>query len=172
MSPRTRRCLPGLGLESQGLLVLLLSSVLFSIMGYFVQRTTILSGIPSTELVCIRAAFQGFLTVPVMSRIPASTEAQGGPAYQSGKGRPLILSPFGGTPEVRRVVVARGAVGGFGFVMFYYTLSALPLGDATALLSLKSVLTVLGGGMFLGETIRASHAGAAVASAAGAFLIA
>ena len=114
----TQRCLPCLGIESQGILVLLISLVLFIIMGYFFQQTNILSGIPSTNLVRLCVDFQGSLTVLGMSHIPASIKAQGRPTYRFGKGRPLILSPFSGTPKVRRVVVYRGAVGGFGFVIF------------------------------------------------------
>jgi len=133
-------------------------------MAFFVQKAS--KHLPSTELVCIRAVFQGGLTLFGMSILPAKSDAQGS------KGRALIKFPFGGTPEIRRVVLARGAVGGFGFVVYYYTMSALPLGDAVALVSLKSILTVICGWLFLGEALKPTHLIAAFSSVTGAMLIA
>lgn len=150
--------------ESFGLLCLLASAAFFSVMGLFVQRAS--SRLPSTQIVFMRAIFQGTLTLVGMVFLPAQSDAQGV------KGRALIRSPFGGTRQVRNVVIARGAVGGFGFVSFYYTMSALPLGDAVALVSLKSVFTVIAGWLILGEVLKPSHFCAAIASVTGATLIA
>ena len=48
---------------SCGLLYILLSAILFSVMGAFLKKTTGEFGIPSTELVFFRAIFQGFFVV-------------------------------------------------------------------------------------------------------------
>jgi drug/metabolite transporter (DMT)-like permease len=150
--------------ESYSLLILVCSSVLYSIMAAFV-KLAVATGIPSTELVFLRAIFQGFFVVLAMLwfRDDASNEHH--------QGQRLIWNPFG-PPHVRNVVLARGVVGGVGFLLYYYTMSTLPLGDATTLLSLNPVITVLAASFFLGEKIRTTHIVAAVASMIGCLLIA
>ncbi len=55
-------CKNDLGTESYGLVLLFISTVLFSIMGVFLKMASD-TGIPSTELVFFRAVFQGFFVV-------------------------------------------------------------------------------------------------------------
>jgi len=70
-----------------------------------------------------------------------------------------------------KVVLLRGIIGGFGFCNYYYTLSTLPLGDATTLLSLYPILTIFLGRLILGEEIKLLQLVAAVCSIVGATLI-
>jgi drug/metabolite transporter (DMT)-like permease len=84
----------------------------------------------------------------------------------------IIWHPFGTTREMCNTVALRGIIGGFGFVNYYYTLSTLPLGDATTLLSLYPILTIFLARALLGEEIKPLHLVAAVGSIVGATLIA
>ena len=86
--------------------------------------------------------------------------------------RPLIIQrPFGTNPTMCKVVLLRGIIGGFGFCNYYYTLSTLPLGDATTLLSLYPIITIFLGRLVLGEEIKLLQLVAAVCSIVGATLI-
>lgn len=240
----------------QGMILLFLSAFLFSFMGMFLQYTG-RAGIPSTEMVFIRAVFQGtfVLVGMIVCRVDDSSpvkaseknQQQGGVGGdgdddddnygENGTGVGMVLMddelldeekklddkentwpdatprekdtlvrnnqerkydsiattngeteyysfattpsastrilrhPFGTTPSMRKVVVLRGIIGGFGFVNYYYTLSTLPLGDATTLLSLHPVMTIFLARFVLGEEIRSLHLLAAVSSVAGAALI-
>lgn len=168
--------------EKEGIVLLVLSAFLFSFMGMFLQFTGRM-GLPSTELVFIRAVFQStFVFVGMLvCRVDESQVVENlvqidkepfdkettpekntgttheetvlrarspGAIYdtiatteldQFFKPPPHILPPFvwqrplGTTPAMRKVVILRGVIGGFGFVNYYYTLSTLPLGDATTL---------------------------------------
>ena len=90
---------------------------------------------------------------------------------------PHILPPFvwqrplGTTPAMRKVVILRGVIGGFGFVNYYYTLSTLPLGDATTLLSLYPIVTIFLARILIGEEIRPLNIIAALLSVTGAVLV-
>ena len=88
-----------------------------------------------------------------------------------GQPRRLIRAPLGNA-SIRSIVVARGALGGSGFVLYFYTISALPLGDAVALLSLSPIVTVWASAAFAGEAVRLLHVLAAIATVVGSFLIA
>lgn len=143
--------------ESYALVILVVSSMFYSVMAAFIKLA---KEIPPTELVFLRAIFQGILVIIAMIFVRDPTTENR-----------LIWQPFG-APNIRRVVVARGIVGGFGFLLYYYTISVLPLGDATTLLSLSPILTVFAGSVFLKEQVRASHFVAALGSLVGCMLIA
>lgn len=180
-------CQPScLSTESYGLLLLLISAMLYSVMGLFVKLASN-TGIPSTELVFMRAIFQGSLVVGGMiwfridnendndnndeeSLITTTSERNKQQIQQQNRPR-LITQPFGNTVS-RNVVLARGALGGIGFVLYFYTISALPLGDAIALISLHPIVTILAAAIFLGETIRVGHVMACLCSVLGSILIA
>lgn len=149
--------------ESYSLLILVCSAVLYSVMAAYIKLAAA-TGIPSTELVFLRATFQGIFVVLAMLWCRDANNND----YPD---QPLIWLPFG-APHVRTVVLARGLIGGFGFLLYYYTISVLPIGDATTLLSLNPVITVLAASFFLGEPIRITHVVAAVASLIGCVLIA
>ena len=119
----------------------------------------------------MRAIFQGTLVVLAMLWFRDTTHHDSSLSSQSSEGQRLLWSPFGG-PRVRNVVLARGIVGGFGFLMYYYTISALPLGDATTLLSLNPIITVIAASIFLKEPFRITHIVAALFSLIGCVLIA
>jgi drug/metabolite transporter (DMT)-like permease len=160
-----------LSTESYGLGIIALSAFMYSAMGAFVKLVT-QNGVPSTELVFIRAAFQGVLVIMAMlwfQELPESTDA----SSQASQPPPrlLIFAPLGNSTN-RHIVIARGAVGGCGFLLFFYTVSVLPLGDATALLSLSPVVTVLASAAVFGEPLRGLHIAAAISTVLGSFLIA
>mmetsp|Transcript_13924 Transcript_13924/g.33367 ORF Transcript_13924/g.33367 Transcript_13924/m.33367 type:complete len:463 (-) Transcript_13924:4632-6020(-) len=86
--------------------------------------------------------------------------------------RPLIChNPFG-PPNLYKIVIVRGFVGGFGFCLYYFTISALPLGDAVTILSLNPVVTVVLASIFLEEDATVSKIVAATCSVIGALLMA
>jgi len=173
-----------LSTESYGLSLIGVSAALYSIMGAFVKLAT-QTGIPATELVFMRAVFQGSLVVVAMlwfregvqsaDSLPAvdEKEEQQLQLQQQSHRKPrlLVTVPLGDS-SMRSVVIARGAVGGCGFILYFYTLSVLPLGDAIALLSLSPVVTVWASAAILGEPVRPLHIVAAISTVAGSFLIA
>lgn len=153
-----------LSTESYGLILIGFAAMFYSVMGAFVKLAH-QSGLPSTEIVFIRALVQGCVVVA------ASLFFHETPRTETGETRPIFQVPLG-HDEIRPIVVARGAVGGCGFVLYFYTLSALPLGDAVALLSLSPVVTVWASAALLGEPVRLLHILAAMMTVAGSFLIA
>eukprot|EP00977_Amphora_coffeiformis_P027505 scaffold34616_cov275-Amphora_coffeaeformis.AAC.3 len=159
-----------LSTESTSLVLLLVSALLYSIMGVFLQLTHL----PPTQLVCIRATFQGTLVVISMCCTKTTTTTTTTTTSTGASQSPLrlIWCPLGDSWHVQRVVILRGLVGGLGFVFYYYTLTALPLGDAIALSSLKSVIAIGLGYLVLGEPIHFLHGAVALASVTGGLLIA
>ena len=91
--------------------------------------------------------------------------------YQDNDGMKQIHHPFG-SKEQRTIVIARGLFGGFGLLLYFYTISALPLGDAQTMLSLNPVVTVLVAAPLLGEPLLRTHLIAAAASVIGSILLA
>ena len=171
-----------LGTESYGLFLLLISAFLFSGMGCFLKLATN-TGVPSTQLVFLRAIFQGTLVVIglCMSReqiTPGATDTsfddiEKSPQPQSlPKARLLISIPYGSNSQEIKVVVVRGILGGCGFIMYFYSISALPIGDAITLFSLYPIHTLFIAYFYLGEQIRPSHIFCTVSSVIGATLIA
>jgi drug/metabolite transporter (DMT)-like permease len=130
-------------------------------MACFVKLATA-SGLPSSELVFLRAVFQGSLVVLALFWYTDPNV---------GENDLLIVRPFG-SKTVRLVVIARGVVGGLGFLLYYHTYSVLPLGDAVTILSLSPVITIPAAAVFLKEKIRISHIFATVASLVGSILLA
>jgi len=133
--------------------------MLYSGAGVFVKLAAN-TGLSSSELVLLRAVFQGSLVLAGM--IFCKTE----------DGTRLLWQPFGSTRQVQKIVFVRGIVGGAGFCLYFYTISVLPLGDATALVALKPVPTIFLGRLLLGEEIKLLHILVTVASVVGSILIA
>lgn len=150
--------------ETYSLLLLVGSSICYSVMGVYI-KFAVAAGVPSTELVFLRALFQLVFIVVAMIWFRDTSDVD------TNQGRRLIFVPFG-SPNVRNAVLARGLFGGFGFLLYSYTISVLPLGDATTMLSLNPIMTVIAGSIFLGETIRMTHLVAALGSLIGCLLIA
>ena len=172
--------------ESFSLWLLLISAFLFSGMGCFLKLASeIDGGLPSTQLVFYRATFQGFFVVLAMCLTRENDEStENDDVYDEQKEfgkwsdktlkrrRLLIFIPFGSNTKVIRVVIARGILGGCGFIMYFYSMSAVPLGDAVTLFSLYPIHTLLLARVFLNEQIRTTHIIATIASVVGATLIA
>lgn len=157
--------------ESYALWLLLVCAFLYSVMAAYIQLA-VAQGISSMELVLMRALFQGFFVLLAMLWLPDDTLEEDRLTSSQLVQRPrLIQRPFGAA-RVRKVVVARGFLGGLGFLLYYYSVSVLPLGDATAFLSLRSIITVVVAAPSLGEPIRRAHVLAALASLLGCVLIA
>lgn len=149
-----------LSTESYGLLLMLLSAILYAVAGVFVKLAAD-TGLVSNELVLLRAIFQGAFVIFAMC------------IYKNDSGvRRMICVPFGDSRYIQKWVVVRGIVGGTGFCLYFYTISKLPLGDATALVALKPVPTIFLGRILLGEQIRLLHILVTILSVAGSVLIA
>jgi len=131
-------------------------------MGCFIQLAS-RTGIPSTELVFIRAAFQGTFVVlamfvyreennaylPVSTTDPTTTATSAAttislinPSVQPNRHcRRMIQVPLGNA-STRSIIIPLGVASGFAFVLYFFTISVLPLGDAIALLSLHPIATI------------------------------
>lgn len=149
-----------LSVESYGLLLVLLSAILYAIAGAFVKLGHLNGGLPSTELVFARGIFQGSCVVLglYMSR--------------DEKKQRLIHHPFGKGKAAKQLVWARGIIGGAGFLLDYHCMAVLPLGDAITLMSLYPFLTIFLAWAFLGEHIKPLHLIVTTASLIGAVFIA
>jgi drug/metabolite transporter (DMT)-like permease len=133
--------------------ILLFSATSFSFMGICVQLAAS-TGIPAAQLVFMRAIFQGLLTV--------------GGLWASGIQPTLWL----GAPHMRKWVIARGAFGGVGFMLYFTMMANLPLGDAIALMSLAPVTTALFARVLLKEQTSKVTVVAVAVAATGGILVA
>jgi drug/metabolite transporter (DMT)-like permease len=170
--------------ESYGLLLLLISAILFSGMGCFLKLASNTSdNLPSTQLVFVRALFQGiFVVIGLCVRREENIEEQEENIYLKDAacsvvtgdelGKRLIFIPFGTNRREIQVVVARGVLGGCGFIMYFFSITVLPLGDAITLFSLYPVHTLLLAYFCLGEKIYWNHVFATLLSVVGAMFIA
>jgi drug/metabolite transporter (DMT)-like permease len=175
--------------ESYGLFLLLISALLFSVMGCYLKLASN-TGVPSTQLVFMRSLFQGTIVFVGLCTqrqkqteidIENETETRGtneteNETEDSDSVKPppklLICNPFGTSRRVIRVVALRGFFGGLGFINYFFSIKALPLGDAITLFSLYPIHTLFLAYFFLGEKIWMTHIIATVASVAGALFIA
>lgn len=157
--------------ETFSLVLLLISACLFSVMGCFLKLAGE-TGIPSTELVFCRAVFQGFFVVTGMVFVTPEHHPPSSSGLSIRNSQPLIFSPFGRSPEVVRVLLMRGIVGGIGFCFYFFSIKAIPLGDAITLFSLYPIWTIFMAKFILGENIRHSHVFATAACVLGAILVA
>jgi len=155
-----------LSTESFGLLLMVVSAILYSVAGVFVKLSSS-GGLPSTEIVFIRGVFQGGMVVLGMIYTEDTNSMS-----TDGTKKTLITQPFGPPGISRKVVLARGILGGAGFLFDYHCMTALPLGDAISLMSLYPIITLLLAWVFLGEEIKPLHIGVTVASIVGCICIA
>ena len=81
-------------------------------------------GVPSLQLVGIRAGFQGAFVAAAMARLGIG-----------------IIPPEG----TKLFVLLRGMIGGFGFLCYFHAMTVLDIGDAITLLSLYPVFSVFFG---------------------------
>jgi drug/metabolite transporter (DMT)-like permease len=150
----------GLSLESYGLFLVLLSAILYAMAGAFVKLGHIRGRLPSTELVFARGIFQGgFILLGLFMT-------------RDDKNQRLIHHPFGKGAAAKRLVWARGIIGGMGFLLDYHCMAVLPLGDAITLMSLYPFLTIFLAKFVLDEEIKILHIVVTTASLFGAVLIA
>ncbi len=173
--------------ESYGLFLLLMSALLFSVMGCFLKLASN-TGVPSTQLVFMRSIFQGiivFVGLCTQRQKQSETEDEAetetretneteNETQDSVKPPPklLICNPFGTSRRVIRIVALRGLFGGLGFINYFFSIKALPLGDAITLFSLYPIHTLFLAYFFLGEKIKMTHIIATTASVIGALFIA
>ncbi|KAL7532300.1 hypothetical protein ACHAXR_004551 [Thalassiosira sp. AJA248-18] len=163
---------------------LFVSTFLFSLMGMFLQLASS-HGVPSTEIVFSRSAFQGIFivlgcltfrldgdSIPTVNEDYNSMNEEEKIQPQPSLPPRIIQHPFGTTYLMTKVVIFRGLFGGLSFMFKFHALSALPLGDATALMSLYPIITIFLANFVLGETIQPVHIVAAMSSVVGAILIA
>lgn len=185
--------------ESCGLLYLLLSAVLFSVMGAFLKIVT-QEGMPSTQLVFFRAAFQGLFVLLGMFYYRVEDMQEQDVAMTSSRSTNnvttaeasfatvectspkndkelypdlLIKVPFGSCDYERKIVILRGIVGGgFGFICYFYSMKSLPLGDAVTLFSIYPIYTIFMAKCFLNEDITCTHIIVTVTNLIGGIMIA
>jgi drug/metabolite transporter (DMT)-like permease len=149
-----------LTIESYGLIIVLISAIVYAIAGAFVKLGHVQGNLPSTQLVFSRGIFQGSLVVISMYFCTDEKE------------RRIIQNPFGSTRAARRLVMWRGILGGAGFLFDYHCMAVLPLGDAMTLMSMYPFLTIFLARFYLGEEVKPLHMYVTVASVSGAVLIA
>jgi len=147
-----------LSVESFGLILVLISAILYAIAGAYVKLAHT-AGLPSTELVFARGVFQGLLIV------------YGLYVSKDDMGVRLTRYPFGRGPAQRRIVFWRGFLGGMGFLLDYHAMAVLPLGDAMTLMSLYPFLTIFLARIFLNEEIKPLHVVVSITSFLGAVFI-
>lgn len=147
-----------LSVESFGLILVLISAVLYAIAGAYVKLAHT-AGLPSTELVFARGVFQGVLIV------------YGLYISKNDRGVRFIHYPFGQGPAQQRIVFWRGFLGGMGFLLDYHAMAVLPLGDAMTLMSLYPFLTIFLARIFLNEEIKPLHLVVSITSFLGAVFI-
>ncbi|GAB5361545.1 hypothetical protein AAMO2058_000722200 [Amorphochlora amoebiformis] len=141
----------GLDVEKTGLVLMFLSALLFSIMGVFVKMAAE-SGMSPLQLVFMRAAGQGVFVLA-------------GFYY-------CQLPTWYGERKERPWVIARGIMGGVGFVFYFCTIALLPLGDAITLASLYPAVTVVIARCTLGERMTWLKIAAIFFCSVGAVLVA
>ena len=173
----------GLSKESYGLVLVFVFALCYGLMGTFIQLA-VSTGMSSMELVVLRSTFQGLIVVASMCYVTTTTTTADAEAFayradDGGAQAPpaatttirLIQQPFG-TRKVFPIVLARGVIGGVGLLLYFYTMASIPLGDATSVLALSPVITVVASSVVLGEQLTSSVLAAAFATVIGAVLIA
>lgn len=126
--------------------------MLASVMGFAVMATLVKLGgqtLPAMQLVFARVVVTFVLGLWMVKRAG--------------------LHPLGNR---RGLLLARGLAGTTALCAFYYAITVLPLGDATAIQYTNPVLTAILGAAILGESIRRSDVAGATMSVAGVLLIA
>jgi drug/metabolite transporter (DMT)-like permease len=126
---------------------MLISALGFALMAACVKEVSGL-GIPVLEIVAVRAIVSGIISYVDIKR----------------KKIPL----FG---HNKVLLIARGTVGSFALMFVYYTITTLPLAEATLLQYLHPVFTAILALLFLKETIQRSTIACIVISLLGLFII-
>ena len=175
--------------ESWGLLMALLSAVFFATQGVFVKRVCD-AGVPSTELVLFQTIFQGFFVAlgmlflfeerpkespHVKTEITYGSTANDSETDQCDNEDKVLLIkvPFGRSALQKKIVIARGIVGGgLGFLCKIYAIKTLPLGDAVTLFSLYPIYTIIFASIYLNEPMTFKRMMISVIGVVGGILIA
>lgn len=126
---------------------MLISALGFALMAACVKEVSGL-GIPVLEIVAVRSIVSGIISYVDIKR----------------KKIPL----FG---HNKVLLIARGTVGSFALMFVYYTITTLPLAEATLLQYLHPVFTAILALLFLKETIQRSTIACIVISLLGLFII-
>ncbi|KAI7880193.1 hypothetical protein K492DRAFT_147515 [Lichtheimia hyalospora FSU 10163] len=134
--------------EAFGLILMTLSALAFSTMSLFVK----LSG----------AAFASFEIVAARSIVQAVLGLIG--CYMLG------INPLG-KPGVRKWLFIRGFVGSTGLALFFYSITQLPLADATVVFFLSPTFTAILAAIILGEAFTFFDGLCATLCMAGAILV-
>lgn len=114
--------------ETRGLIYMTLSAFFFSIVSLLISITA--RTLPSFELLFFRGVIQALLGIAAC--------------------RYLNISPWG-HPNVRFLLFMRGLVGTCALALFFFSLSVLPLADATVMFFLGPVFTAILGRIVLKE---------------------
>ncbi|WP_270165430.1 DMT family transporter [Paenibacillus sp. SYP-B4298] len=129
-----------------GVALALLSSLVFSVMNALVKEAS--ADIPAAEIAFFRGVIGTLLIMLLMRRSGIAL---------SRKGVPMLL--------------LRGAMGGLYMLAFFYTVSRMPLTDASILAQTSPLFVLLLSALFLRERLHARVKGYVLLIMAGAFVI-
>lgn len=163
-------------METRSLFWLAVASVIFAVQAMLVRLAHQLGGMPPTQLVFFRSMFQLFLMIVIMifCREEEETEEmhrRNADILPSTVRRRLITVPFGRASQ-SGIVVLRGLTGGVAVLLYFFSVSTIPVGDAVTLMSLAPVFTVFLARATMGEPIQPTHLVAVALSVVGATAIA
>ncbi|KAI8357980.1 hypothetical protein B0O80DRAFT_370923, partial [Mortierella sp. GBAus27b] len=137
--------------ETLGLIYMTLSALFFSVMSLLVSLTA--KALPSFEVVLFRGAIQAVLGI--------------------GACRYLGISPWGppNQPKIRFLLICRGLAGSIALALFFFSLSVMPLADATVIFFLGPTFTAILARLVLKETFGLVDALASIVSMVGVVLV-
>jgi len=139
-----------------GMGLVLLSTVTFSAMALF--QSMVGDAVPSLVSTCVRFLLQGALTALSIAVLR--------------RGRAGELATWLGRPERRWMMARRGLWGVGGMSAYFYSLSKIPLAEATSLAFINVPLTAILAAFLLAEAYTALDAATAAVAFAGVVVIA
>ncbi len=138
--------------------------MVYSTMGTLTKLTSQFE-IPSTELAFYRTSSQLLIVIIYMIRNKSEEE-------DGVESKRFIEMPFGKSRDQIPIVLGRGFLGALVAILEFYSMLALPLGDAITLFSLHPIITVFMAHIFLREEIKKAYIISAFATVIGAILMA
>ena len=140
----------GIRSENGAMMCIALSALMYALQGVTLSYAKKAS-VPYTEIIFLRAFLQGTAIFIYLK---------------------VTKQPLLGEKGMKAWVALRGALGGIGFIFLFHTMSTLPIGDATTLLSLYPIVTVILARFFLGEETSFIVIMAIILSVTGSVLVA
>lgn len=139
-----------------GLALVVVSSAAFAVLSLLVSISTTL-GIPAMQTAITRFSFQLIFSAVWIAF--------------SERGHLMQTETWLGKASNRRLLVQRGIIGAFSMCCLFYTVSTIPLADATCIAFLNVPITAAVAACFLGERYSIADGIAALVSAIGVILV-